>query len=147
MRDEAWGADQARAVTVFLNGDAIPEPDRRGEEIVDDSFLILFNGQPDPATFTLPDGDFGAGWTAVIDTDSQIETGSTVNAGAELTLREKSIIVFTRPPITSSATSSGIGVVATASREAAKQAKKRRVSATATEDKPKRRTTRPRPTA
>ena len=146
MRDEAWGADQARAVTVFLNGDAIPEPDRRGEEIVDDSFLILFNGQPDPATFTLPDGDFGAGWTAVIDTDSQIETGSTVTRGRADAAREVDHRVHPSARHVVAA-SSGIGVVATASREAAKQAKKRRVSATATEDKPKRRTTRPRPTA
>ena len=39
-------ADHARAVMVFLNGDAIAEPDLRGQEIVDDSFLVLFNGQP-----------------------------------------------------------------------------------------------------
>ena len=41
-------------------------------------FLILFNGQPDPATFTMPEVDYGEVWTAVLDTDSQIEAGSTV---------------------------------------------------------------------
>ena len=81
MRDEAWGADHARAVMVFLNGDAIAEPDLRGQEIVDDSFLVLFNGQPDAATFTLPPSRFGDVWTAVVDTDSQIEAGSTVDGG------------------------------------------------------------------
>ena len=143
MPDEAWGADHARAVMVFLNGDAIAEPDLRGQEIVDDSFLVLFNGQPDTATFTLPPGRFGAVWTAVVDTDSQIEAGTTVEAGSTLELREKSIIVFTRPSILPSPTSSGIGAVAAAASEAAKQVKGRGHGEPA-DEKPKRRTTRPR---
>ena len=50
-------------------------------------------------------------WTAVLDTDSRIESGSTVEAGTSLLLREQSIIVFTRPPIAPSPTSSGTGAV------------------------------------
>ncbi len=46
MRDDEWNNSLARAVMVFLNGDAIIEPDERGQDVVDDSFLVLFNGQP-----------------------------------------------------------------------------------------------------
>ena len=81
-----------------------------------------------------------------MDTDSQIEAGSTVEAGSTLQLREKSIIVFTRPSILPSPTSSGIGAVAAAASEAAKQVKGRG-HGEAADEKPKRRTTKPRPSA
>ena len=44
---------------MFLNGAAIPEPDARGNPVVDDSFLVLFNGAPDPMPFVLPDRSYG----------------------------------------------------------------------------------------
>ncbi|MBN9325989.1 MAG: glycogen debranching protein GlgX, partial [Cellulomonas sp.] len=69
MEDSAWNNDQARSVMVFLNGEAIVEPYGRGEPIVDDSFLMLFNGHFVKTTFTLPKRDYGEQWTAVLDTD------------------------------------------------------------------------------
>ncbi|GIG20472.1 glycogen operon protein GlgX homolog [Cellulomonas chitinilytica] len=123
MEDAEWQAAQARAVMVFLNGDAIAEPDSRGEEIVDDSFLVLFNGQPDDATFTLPQDDYSAIWTAVIDTDSKFSPGATAAAGEALTLSGRSVVVFTRPPLEAGPTASGSGAIADASREASKMTK------------------------
>ena len=43
MTDGDWAAGFAKSLMVFLNGDAISEPDPRGERITDDSFLLLFN--------------------------------------------------------------------------------------------------------
>ncbi len=54
MQDGDWSRDDARAVAVFLNGDAISEPDPRGEPVVDDSFLILLNSNHEPQDFLLP---------------------------------------------------------------------------------------------
>ena len=53
---------------MFLNGDAISEPDPRGERITDDRFLLLFNAGADTVTFTLPEGRYGADWQVYIDT-------------------------------------------------------------------------------
>ena len=39
---------------VFLNGDAIPEPDAMGRRISDDHFVLLFNAHTEPIDFTLP---------------------------------------------------------------------------------------------
>ena len=39
---------------VFLNGDAIPEPDAAGRRITDDHFLLLFNAHTEQIDFTLP---------------------------------------------------------------------------------------------
>jgi hypothetical protein len=43
MTSEDWNAGFAKSLGVFLNGDALPDPDRRGHRISDDSFLLLFN--------------------------------------------------------------------------------------------------------
>ena len=99
MSDSAWHEDHARAVMVFLNGDAIMEPDLRGEEIIDDSFLVLFNAQAEKLPFTLPTEEYGATWTAVLDTDSQVTPGTVFPAGAEVALEHRSLVVLTRPPL------------------------------------------------
>ncbi|MFA9431751.1 glycogen debranching protein GlgX, partial [Egicoccus sp. AB-alg2] len=43
MDDEDWDASYAKSLQVFLNGRGIASPDPRGQQIVDDSFLVLFN--------------------------------------------------------------------------------------------------------
>src|SRR3546814_17597114 len=43
MTDEDWSSGHALAIGLFLNGDSITDPDTRGQRIVDDSFLLLFN--------------------------------------------------------------------------------------------------------
>ena len=43
MAEAAWRDGEARRVMVFLNGEAHPEPDPRGQRVVDDAFLVLFN--------------------------------------------------------------------------------------------------------
>ena len=53
---------------VFLNGDAIPEPDLIGRRVVDDHFLMLFNAHFDAITFTMPPKAFGNHWQIRLDT-------------------------------------------------------------------------------
>ena len=53
MTESDWQVGYARAVTVFLNGSAIPTPDHRGEPILDDSFYLLFNAHTDTMAFKL----------------------------------------------------------------------------------------------
>ena len=43
MAQEDWTNGYARAVTVFLNGERLLEPDKRGQRVLDDSFLVMFN--------------------------------------------------------------------------------------------------------
>ena len=53
--DEDWQDAEAKAISIFLNGEEIPSPDRQGNRIVDDSFLILFNAQAEAQTFIIPE--------------------------------------------------------------------------------------------
>ncbi|OZB46849.1 MAG: glycogen debranching enzyme, partial [Cellulomonas sp. 14-74-6] len=120
MEDSAWNNDQARSVMVFLNGEAIVEPDGRGEPIVDDSFLMLFNGHFEKTTFALPKRDYGEQWTAVLDTDSQVPAGKVLRPRARLTLAQRSLVLLTRPPAAPAPVASGSGAAEAAAREAAK---------------------------
>jgi glycogen operon protein len=69
MTDADWNAGYAKSLAVFLNGDAITEPDPRGRRVADDSFLLLFNAHSDFIRFTLPAPEFGERWEYALDTD------------------------------------------------------------------------------
>ena len=68
LTDADWQAGCAGSLAVFLNGDAITEPDPRGERVRDEYFLLLFNAHSDAVRFVLPDTEHGHGWHAVVDT-------------------------------------------------------------------------------
>jgi isoamylase len=67
MGDEDWEASFARALQVFLNGNGIASPDPRGQPIIDDSFLVLFNASDAQLGFTLPPEGFAPAWRVVSD--------------------------------------------------------------------------------
>ncbi|MCL2423901.1 MAG: glycogen debranching protein GlgX [Micrococcales bacterium] len=98
MDDSAWSGHEARMMQVFLNGDAIAEPDARGQRIVDDSFLMLFNGSYEQLAFTLPAADYAATWTVVFDTADVHPVGHEYQARALLVLDHRSVVLLTRPP-------------------------------------------------
>ena len=79
MTHHDWETGHARSVAVFLNGEAITAVGSRGERVVDDSFLMLFNSRPEPVNFTLP-GCLGEEWHVEIDTAENALTGSTGSA-------------------------------------------------------------------
>jgi isoamylase len=62
-----WSDASALAFAVLLNGDAISETDSRGERIVDDSFLVIFNAWWEPLQWSFP-AELTASWTLVFDT-------------------------------------------------------------------------------
>jgi isoamylase len=70
MTEQDWQAGFARALTVFLNGEAIAEPDERGEQVTGSSFLLLFNAHHEGLEFVLPPTRFGDVWEAELDTAS-----------------------------------------------------------------------------
>ncbi|WP_340374066.1 glycogen debranching protein GlgX [Streptomyces sp. SS7] len=100
MRDRDWLRSDVHSVGVFLNGDAIAEPDPRGRPVVDDSFLLLFNSYWEPVPFRLPGTSYGERWTIAADTAEPdgARDETEYKAGAELTLESRSLIVLTRPP-------------------------------------------------
>lgn len=103
MTDADWRESHVKAVTVFLNGEAISEPDPRGEPLVDDSFLVMYNAAPNTVIFTLPTAEFGASWTCVLDTDHTLAPGTVVKAGDSLEITGRSTLLLSRPPSSATA--------------------------------------------
>jgi glycogen operon protein len=66
MSKEAWRRGYAKSLAVYLNGNAIETPDERGERVVDDSFLVLFNAHSQSVHFTMPDDLRGLEWRIVL---------------------------------------------------------------------------------
>ena len=104
MQDSNWDWDEARAVAVFLNGEAISEPGPTGERIVDDSFLVLLNGHYEPLEFSLPGLRYGTVWTVAVDTAGPADGGdeTELKAGGRVLLEARSTLVLIRPPLGSS---------------------------------------------
>jgi isoamylase len=103
MTDGDW-TDGSKAMMVFVNGDGIPEPGRRGEPVVDDSFLVAFNAGDQPLRFTIPDEVYGEGWTVALDTND--DAVGSVNIfdevvsllpGLDFEVADHSVVVLRRP--------------------------------------------------
>jgi isoamylase len=89
----------AKSLTVFLNGDAITEPDPRGEQIRDDSFLLLFNASELDLAFTIPPQRYGEHWAKVLDTAlplSALPDAAAVKPGDAVPIPSRSMQVFAR---------------------------------------------------
>jgi isoamylase len=104
MSDTEWQEGQARSMMVFLNGEAIPEPDRRGERVVGDSFLVVFNADRETLPFTIPEGLYDDGWLVALDTsDDQIgivsvfDDATMLVPGVEFPVAGRSVVVLRRP--------------------------------------------------
>ena len=67
MDDDDWGSGFGRALGMYLNGDALPDVDARGERLIDDSFFILLNAHDEPVGFKLPFGSTSR-WLIEVDT-------------------------------------------------------------------------------
>jgi isoamylase len=99
MTDSDWTAGFAKSLTVFLNGDAISEPDQRGQQITDESFLLMFNAAERDLDFTIPPPEFGEQWLSVFDTADPLPLlgdGVSVKPGDTLTLTSRSARLLRR---------------------------------------------------
>jgi glycogen operon protein len=93
MTDADWRASYAKSLAVFLNGEAISEPDPRGGKITDAKFLLLFNAHSNPITFTLPEASYAAGWEVVIDTGLGVP-GAIHPPRKEIEVRDHAVVVL-----------------------------------------------------
>jgi glycogen operon protein len=108
MTDRDWSSGFGQCVTVFLNGDGIPDVDERGDRILDDSFLLCFNASSEDIEVTLPGERYGGPWAVVVDTAvGEVHTLSdapgivahepeTLAEGSTMTVPSRSLLVLQR---------------------------------------------------
>jgi glycogen operon protein len=94
MTRRDWDNLESRAIGVFLNGDEVRMETRQGEEVRDDSFLLLFNAHFEDIPFRLPARRFGTRWQVVTST-GRCEVARPV-AGGEVTVESRSLAVLRR---------------------------------------------------
>ena len=70
MTEDNWMEEFAKCIMIFLNGNAIPGRDPRGNIIKDSSFLILVNAYHESVDFTLPGAEWAEKWKTLLDTSS-----------------------------------------------------------------------------
>jgi len=100
MNDEAWNADFVRSIAMLLNGSAIAETSERGEPIIGDSLLVLFNAHSDQVPFTLPPLEAGQQWRRVFDTADSSSGDRTCEPGSQYPLEGRSVALFrVVPPV------------------------------------------------
>ncbi len=101
MTDDDWNNGHARAMTVFLNGERILEPDKRGQRVVDDSFLVVFNAHYESMDVTVPPAGYGPWWNVLLDTaDDESggpDSGDVYVPGDRLRVAARSLVVLRRP--------------------------------------------------
>ncbi|HEY3725944.1 MAG TPA: glycogen debranching protein GlgX [Solirubrobacteraceae bacterium] len=97
MTRRDWQHGEA-VLGMFLNGQAILTPGPRGEEIEDDSFVVLFNAHAEDRVFKLPRRRMGARWALELCTaDPDAPAGSaSYGAQAEVNVTAHSITILKR---------------------------------------------------
>ena len=109
ISDEAW-AEGHLAFGLLLAGDAISETDERGNRLIDETLLILFNAAHEPCDFTLPAGavprDIDAdddsqsyAWVCLFDTRDAVPKRNEEPVAVHTTYRmeARSLVVFCWP--------------------------------------------------
>jgi isoamylase len=94
MTRRDWDNTESRAIGVFLNGEELKAETKDGEEVRDESFLLLFNAHFEDITFRLPARRFGAHWEVVL-TTGRFE-GDRLTPGADVLVETRSIAVLHR---------------------------------------------------
>ncbi|MFG6402157.1 MULTISPECIES: glycogen debranching protein GlgX [unclassified Microbacterium] len=94
MQPEDWDSGFGRAIGVFLNGRGIREKDRRGEQIIDRHFIVLFNAGDDPVDFRVPDVKYSPKWDVLVDTAGERANTDPVDPGSTLSVGAKSLMVL-----------------------------------------------------
>jgi isoamylase len=82
MTRRDWESPDRHVLGLFLNGREFPDRDARGREIVDDSFLLLFNAHHEDVEFALPAGRYGRRWTLELASAQPDQEAGAWSAGA-----------------------------------------------------------------
>jgi glycogen operon protein len=99
MTGHDWEVQVCQCLTVFLNGDGIPDADTRGQPVTDKSFLLCFNAHYTDIDVQLPGNGYGQEWTIVLDTATDQLPGSrgVIAAGdAKITVTGRSLVILER---------------------------------------------------
>ncbi len=100
MSDEHWNETLAKSLGIFLSGDHLNIRNEQGDEIIDDTFYIMFNSDSASVLFTLPGEEWSKSWLRILDTDEGFfdpRCGKfPLKAGSTIEIKGRSIVLLIR---------------------------------------------------
>jgi isoamylase len=96
MTESHWAADFAKSLGVFLNGNGLRSVGLQGEQIIDDSFYVIFNASHETINYSLPCCKYGPGWVKVLDTSYENGDETRYQPGALVPVNGRSVALFAR---------------------------------------------------
>lgn len=100
MTEQHWTEDFAKTLGVFLFGRGLHSLGPKGEQIVDDSFYVIFNAHHEALQFKLPPAKYAKEWIKILDTaDTGLEQDAKFEAEQEINVEGRSIILLSHPLI------------------------------------------------
>jgi len=102
MTEENWRNDFAKSLAVYMNGRGLHSTGWRGEQLIDDSFCIIFNAYHGDIEYRLPPEKYGMQWIKLFDTTEEngfIENGPTYLAEGIIKVNGLSVVLLIRPYI------------------------------------------------
>ena len=96
MTEEHWSNDFAKSLAVYMNGKGLHAVGPKGEQIVDDSFYLIFNAHFEPLEYKLPPEKYGREWRKILDTcDTQVkECENTYPSEGAITVHARSVVLM-----------------------------------------------------
>jgi glycogen debranching enzyme GlgX len=94
MTEADWYDEQMGAIGVFLSGNPLRSPGRRGEQQRDASFLFWLNAKDEECAVRLPVNDWVAHGEVALCTGDGHRVGDTVVSGQLLTLAPRSLVLL-----------------------------------------------------
>jgi glycogen operon protein len=92
-----WFDTRRRSLGIYLDGRWLRHRDRRGEPIIDDSFLAVLHAGANEIDFTLPGAPWARGYEPVIDTSAGAGMpahGPVLPAGSAMCVPARSVLLF-----------------------------------------------------
>ena len=97
MNDTQWKEGFAKSLGVFINGETIPNPNARGQPVVDASFFVIFNSHYESLEFILPPEAWGSSWSVLLDTaQGWLDDAPLLQAGGKLEVAPQSVVLLQR---------------------------------------------------
>ncbi|HEX4567645.1 MAG TPA: hypothetical protein VH138_13495, partial [Vicinamibacterales bacterium] len=94
MTDEMWNSPEVHGIGVRLNGDAIQEVNERGDPIIGDTLLVIFNAGDQPLSFVLPTSTPIERWDTLVDTADPWQQPRRLRAGDRYDLPGRAVAVL-----------------------------------------------------
>ena len=96
MNDQDWFDTGLRSLGMYLDGRGLRHRDRRGQVIVDDSYLLLAHSGDEAGTFRLPAAPWAATYQAVIDTGRPggAPDPASISAGQALPVGARTVVLL-----------------------------------------------------